>query len=115
MTQALHEWAHRLQGETLPVLRRTLTQVRDLLNSSSVNHTRLSEIIARDPAFSLYILQRLNKLPMQPKQPVSKISLAIPLLGMGLIAQACRSLPCLEDRLKGRSIFNSARVGACRG
>ena len=101
MTEALQEWTRRLKGETLPVLRRTLTQVRDLLNSTSVNHNRLSEVIARDPAFSLFILRRLKELPVQPKEPVSKISLAIPLLGMGLIEQSCRTLPCLEDRLKG--------------
>jgi len=101
MTETLHEWTRRLKGETLPVLRRTLTQVRDLLNSTSVNHNRLSEVIARDPAFSLFILRRLNELPVQPKEPVSKISLAIPLLGMGLIEQSCRTLPCLEDKLKG--------------
>ncbi|MEJ2590660.1 MAG: HDOD domain-containing protein [Candidatus Thiodiazotropha sp.] len=101
MTQAAHDWVRRLSPEPLPVLRRTLTRVRDLLNSSSVNHLRLSEIISVDPGFSLHLLQRLNALPNAPREPVNKISLAIPLLGMGLIEQACRTLPCLEDRLKG--------------
>ena len=101
MTQAAHDWVRRLSPEPLPVLRRTLTRVRDLLNSSSVNHHRLSEIISVDPGFSLHLLQRLSALPNAPREPVSKISLAIPLLGMGLIEQACRTLPCLEDRLKG--------------
>lgn len=101
MTQAAHEWVRRLSGEPLPVLRRTLTRVRDLLNSSSVNHARLSDIISRDPGFSLYVLQRLKGLPNAPRAPVSKISLAIPLLGMEQINQASRTLTCLEDRLKG--------------
>ncbi|MCU7797241.1 MAG: HDOD domain-containing protein [Candidatus Thiodiazotropha sp. (ex Myrtea spinifera)] len=101
MTQAAHEWVRRLSGEPLPVLQRTLTHVRDLLNKSSVNHGRLSESISRDPGFSLYILQKLNELPNAPKEPINKISLAIPLLGMDLIEKAARTLPCLEDKLKG--------------
>lgn len=101
MTQAAHEWVNRLSGEPLPVLRRSLTRVRDLLNSSSVNHARLSEIISMDPGFSLHLLQRLAALPNAPRERVNKIALAIPLLGMGLIDQASRTLPCLEERLKG--------------
>jgi HD-like signal output (HDOD) protein len=101
MTQAAHEWVNLLSAEPLPVLRRTLTQVRHLLNSSCVNHARLSEIISMDPGFSLHLLQRLTALPNTPREPVNKIALAIPLLGMGLIDQASRTLPCLEDKLKG--------------
>ncbi|MCU7916741.1 MAG: HDOD domain-containing protein [Candidatus Thiodiazotropha sp. (ex Epidulcina cf. delphinae)] len=101
MTQTVQEWANRLSADPLPVMRRILTQVRDLLHKSSVNHGRLFEIISRDPGFSLYIMQRLSKLPNPPKEPVTSISLAIPLLGMGLIEQASRTLPCLEDKLKG--------------
>jgi HD-like signal output (HDOD) protein len=82
-------------------MRRTLTQVRDLLLKSSVNHNRLSGVISRDPGFSLHILQRLNNLPNPPKEPVTKISLAVPLLGMEVIEGASRTLPSLEDRLQG--------------
>jgi HD-like signal output (HDOD) protein len=82
-------------------MQRTLTQVRDLLRKSSVNHGKLSEVISRDPGFSLHILQRINNLPNPPKEPITKISLAIPLLGMDAIELASRSLPSLEEKLKG--------------
>lgn len=101
MTQAAHEWVRRLSAEPLPVLRRTLTRVRELLNSSSVNHGRLAEIISADPGFSLHLMQRLGALPNAPREPVGKISHAVSLLGMSLIGQAIRSLPCLEERLTG--------------
>ncbi|MES9990779.1 MAG: HDOD domain-containing protein [Candidatus Thiodiazotropha sp.] len=101
MTQTVQEWTRTLSSEPLPVMQRTLTHVRDLLGKSSVNHNRLSEIISRDPGFSLHILQRLGNLSTQPKEPVTKISLAIPLLGMEVIKQASHTLPCLEDKLKG--------------
>ncbi len=115
MTQTVQEWTRRLSTVTLPVLRRTLTHVRDLLQRSSVNHNRLSEVISRDPGFSLHIMQRLNNLPNPPKEPVTKISLAIPLLGMDVIAQATRTLPSLEDELKGpsrRGLINCYSRGA---
>jgi HD-like signal output (HDOD) protein len=82
-------------------MQRTLTQVKDLLQKSSVNHNRLSEVISRDPGFSLYVLQQINNLPNPPKAPVTKISLAIPLLGMDAIDQASHTLPSVEERLKG--------------
>jgi HD-like signal output (HDOD) protein len=90
-------------------MQRTLTQVRDLLNKSSVNHARLSEVISRDPGFSLYVMQKLSQLPNHPKEPISRISLAIPMLGMELIEQASNSLPAVEDQLKGpprRGLYN---------
>ncbi|MEW8505295.1 MAG: HDOD domain-containing protein [Candidatus Thiodiazotropha sp.] len=101
MTQTVQEWTRTLASEPLPVMQRTLTNVRDLLGKSSVNHNRLSEIISRDPGFSLYVLQRLRNLPNQPKEPVTKISLAVPLLGMEAIEQASHTLPSLEEKLKG--------------
>lgn len=101
MPHAAHQWVARLTDETLPVLRRTLTQVRDLLRHTSVNHRHLAEVISRDPGFSLHIIRQFNSLPNAPREPVSKIELAIPLLGMAQVERASRSLPCLEDRLKG--------------
>ncbi len=101
MPQSRNDWKIELSSEPLPVLQRSLTQVRDLLNSSSVNHSRLSEVISRDPGFSLHILQKLIQLPTPPKEPITKVSVAIPLLGMDLIENAARSLPSLEDKLKG--------------
>ena len=94
------------------MLKRTSSLVREQLDSAAVNHQRLAEIISRDPAFSLHILRCLNSLPTRPKEPVARISLALPLLGMGMIEQACRSLPVVEERLKG-----AARHGllACIG
>ncbi len=82
-------------------MRRSLTQVRDLLNQSSVNHRNLAAVIARDPGFSLHIIRLFNHLPNAPKEPVSKIELAIPLLGMAQVERASRTLPCLEERLQG--------------
>jgi HD-like signal output (HDOD) protein len=101
MSQAAHHWVDLLADETLPVMRRSLTQVRDLLNQSSVNHRNLTAVISRDPGFSLHIIRQFSKLPTPPKEPVNKIGLAIPLLGMAQVERASRSLPCLEDRLKG--------------
>jgi HD-like signal output (HDOD) protein len=100
MSQAAHHWVDLLADETLPVMRRTLTQVRDLLNQSSVNHRNLAAVISRDPGFSLHIIRQFSKLPTPPKEPVNRIELAIPLLGMAQVERASRSLPCLEDRLK---------------
>jgi HD-like signal output (HDOD) protein len=82
-------------------MQRTLIQVRDLLQESSVNHSRLSEVISRDPGFSLHVMRLINELPNPPKEPVTKISLAIPLLGMDAIDKAGRTLPSLEGKLKG--------------
>jgi HD-like signal output (HDOD) protein len=100
MSQAAHHWVDLLADETLPVMRHTLTQVRDLLNQSSVNHRNLVAVISRDPGFSLHIIRQFSKLPTSPKEPVSRIELAIPLLGMAQVERASRSLPCLEDSLK---------------
>ena len=100
MPQTVQEWVRQLSNEPLPVMRRTLNHVRDLLNRASVNHTRLSEVISRDPGFSLHIMQRLSALPNPPKESITRISLAIPMLGMGLIERVTQSLPCLEDRLQ---------------
>jgi HD-like signal output (HDOD) protein len=82
-------------------MQRTLTQVRDLLQKSSVNHSRLSEVISRDPGFSLHVMRQINNLPNPPKEPITKVSLAIPILGMNAIDQASRTLPSLEAKLKG--------------
>ncbi|MEW8026874.1 MAG: HDOD domain-containing protein [Candidatus Thiodiazotropha sp.] len=101
MTHTVQEWTRALSSEPLLVMQRTLTQVRDLLRKSSVNHGRLSEAISRDPGFSLYVLRQINNLPNPPKEPITKISLAVPLLGMDAIEQASRTLPSLEEKLKG--------------
>jgi HD-like signal output (HDOD) protein len=102
MTQTVEEWVRLISTKSLPVMQRTLTLVRDLLNKkTSVNHARLSEAISRDPGFSLHVMRQLSALPNQPKEPITRISLAIPMLGMELIEKASQSLPCLEDRLKG--------------
>ncbi|MCG8098873.1 MAG: HDOD domain-containing protein, partial [Candidatus Thiodiazotropha taylori] len=109
MSQTVEEWVRQISSDPLPVMQRTLTQVRDLLNKSSVNHNRLSEVISRDPGFSLYVMQKLSQLPVQPKEPITRISLAIPMLGMELIEQASKTLPSLEDKLKGpprRGLYN---------
>jgi HD-like signal output (HDOD) protein len=101
MSQTVQEWTRQLASEPLLVMQRTLTEVRDLLRQSSVNHGRLSEVISRDPGFSMYVMRQINNLPNPPKEPITKISLAIPLLGMDAIEQASRTLPCLEEKLKG--------------
>jgi outer membrane biosynthesis protein TonB len=101
MPQAAHQWVKQLAGETLPVLQRTLTQVRDLLHKTSVNHHKLAEVISRDPGFCLHIIRQFSSLPNAPKEPVSSIARAIPLLGMDQVERASCSLPCLEDLLKG--------------
>jgi HD-like signal output (HDOD) protein len=101
MSQAAHEWVKQLSGDTLPVLRRTLTHIRDLLNKPSVNHHRLASVISRDPGFCLHIIRQFRNLPNAPKEPVTNIARALPLLGMEQIKKASRSLPCLEDQLKG--------------
>lgn len=101
MSQTVQEWAHKLSSEPLLVMQRTLIQVRDLLQKSSVNHSRLSEVISRDPGFSLHVMRQINNLPNPPKEPITKISLAIPLLGMDAIEEASRTLPALEGKLKG--------------
>ncbi len=109
MSQTVEEWVRQISSQSLPVMQRTLTQVRDLLNQSSVNHTRLAEVICRDPGFSLHLMQKLSQLPVQPKEPINSISMAIPMLGMELIEQASNALPSLEDRLKGparRGLYN---------
>jgi HD-like signal output (HDOD) protein len=102
MTQTVEEWVQQISTEPLPVMLRTLTQVRDLLDKkTSLNHARLAEVISRDPGFSLFVMQQLSSLPNQPKETITRISLALPMLGMGVIERASKSLPCLEDRLKG--------------
>ena len=101
MSQASNQWVKQLSGDTLPVLQRTLTHVRDLLNKASVNHNALAEVISRDPGFCLHIIRQFKNLPNAPKEPVSSIARAIPLLGMDQVERASRSLPCLEDQLKG--------------
>ncbi|MET0045635.1 MAG: histidine kinase, partial [Candidatus Thiodiazotropha sp. 6PLUC3] len=61
MSQTVEEWVRQISAEPLPVMQRTLTQVRDLLDKkTSVNHSRLAEVISRDPGFSLYVLQQLR-------------------------------------------------------
>ncbi|MES9940980.1 MAG: HDOD domain-containing protein [Candidatus Thiodiazotropha sp. 6PLUC2] len=102
MSQTVEEWVRQISAEPLPVMQRTLTQVRDLLDKkTSVNHSRLAEVISRDPGFSLYVLQQLRNPSNQPKEAITRISLAIPMLGMALIEKASKTLPCLEDKLKG--------------
>lgn len=101
MSQAAYQWVDLLTYETLPVMQRTLTQVRDLLHHANANHPRFAQLIARDPGFSLHIIRQFNTLPNAPEEPVNKVSLAIPLLGLSQVERACRTLPCLEDRLKG--------------
>jgi HD-like signal output (HDOD) protein len=102
MTQTVEAWVRQVANKPLPVMQRTLTQVRDLLiKKTSVNHSRLAAVISCDPGFSLYVLQQLSNLANPPKEPITKVSLAVPMLGMEVIEQASNSLPCLEDKLKG--------------
>lgn len=101
MTESIDTWVARLSSEPLPVMRRTLTRVRNLLNRTSTSHTALREAIEFDPGFSLHIYRLFNNLPNRPKEPVSKLGNAISLLGIGKIEQALKELPALEDRLKG--------------
>ncbi len=101
MTEPINAWVARLSNEPLPVMRRTLTRVRDLLNKTSTSHTALKEAIEFDPGFSLHIFRLFNRLPNRPKEPVSKLGNAISLLGTGKIEQALKELPALEDRLQG--------------
>jgi hypothetical protein len=46
-------------------------------------------------------MRQINDLPNPPKEPITKISLAIPLLGMDAIEKATKTLPSLEGKLKG--------------
>jgi hypothetical protein len=46
-------------------------------------------------------MRQINDLPNPPKEPITKISLAIPLLGMDAIEKAAKTLPSLEGKLKG--------------
>ncbi|MEN8180794.1 MAG: HDOD domain-containing protein [Pseudomonadota bacterium] len=101
MTESINTWVARLSPEPLPVMRRTLTRVKDLLDKSSASHTSLRDVIEFDPGFSLYVFRKLKSLPNQPKEPVSKLGNALSLLGMDQIKQASLDLPALEDRLKG--------------
>ena len=101
MTDSIDTWAFRLSAEPLPVMRRTLTRVRDLLYRSSASHSSIRSLIEFDPGFVLYLFRQLNRLPNRPKEPINKLGNALPLLGMGVIEQALQELPVLEDRLKG--------------
>ncbi|MES9854091.1 MAG: HDOD domain-containing protein [Candidatus Thiodiazotropha sp. L084R] len=102
MSQTVEEWVRQISAEPLPIMQRTLTQVRDLLNKkTSVNHSRLAEVISRDPGFGLYVMRQSSNPSKQPKEAITRISLAIPMLGMALIEKASKTLPCLEDKLKG--------------
>ncbi|MDJ0808050.1 MAG: HDOD domain-containing protein [Gammaproteobacteria bacterium] len=101
MTESINSWVARLSSEPLPIMRRTLTRVKDLLQASSTSHRSLREVIEFDPGFTLHIFRLLRGLANQPKEPVNKLSNALPLLGMQPIEQAVHTLPALEDRLKG--------------
>jgi HD-like signal output (HDOD) protein len=101
MRETPESWASRLAADPLPPMRRTLTRVRDLLDTPRASHTALSGLIGSDPGFALHIFSQLGSLPSQPRQPVTKLENAIPLLGMHAIEQAARTLPSLEDRLTG--------------
>lgn len=101
MPDSINLWVARLCVEPLPVMRRTLTRVKDILAKPSANHSSLCEAIEFDPGFSLHVLRKLKSLPNQPKEPVSKLANAISLLGMTQVEQVALDLPVLEDRLKG--------------
>ncbi len=88
MTESISTWVARLANEPLPVMRRTLTRTRDLLNKTSASHNSLKEVIECDPGFSLHVFRLINNLPKRPKEPVSKLGNAISLLGMDKIEQA---------------------------
>lgn len=101
MSDSLDDWVARLASTPLPVMRRTLTRVRDLLYQTSTSHQVLAGVIRHDPGFTLFLFRQLEQLPHRPREPIDKLSNAIPMLGMGLVERAAGSLPCLEDQLQG--------------
>jgi HD-like signal output (HDOD) protein len=103
MLESIDDWVERLSSKPLPVMRRTLTRVNELLNDSRASLSRLSEVVGLDPGFSLYLFQYLNDLPKRPREPISKIPNMISILGVVAVEQAVEELPVLEERLKGGS------------
>ncbi|RLJ17241.1 histidine kinase [bacterium endosymbiont of Escarpia laminata] len=101
MSDSVNDWVRRLHTDPLPALHQTLKQVREVLNSVSGSHAAISKLIERDPGFSLAIFRQLRTLPNKPRESVTKIANAIPLLGMEAIERTTRELPVLEDLLKG--------------
>lgn len=82
MCESINDWVERLSAKPLPVMQHTLTRVSNLLNKPNANHRALCDIVVLDPGFSLYVFQSINALPKRPREPISKLSNAISLLGL---------------------------------
>ena len=100
MPDPVAHWVEKLTAKPLPALREGIQQVRVLLDSPSVDHVRLSNFIEFDPGFCVHVFRAMNRLPKRPKEIITKLSVALPMLGMERMATATRQLKAAETVLK---------------
>ena len=100
MPDPVAHWVEKLTAKPLPALREGIQLVRVMLDSPSVDHVRLSNFIEFDPGFCVHVFRAMNRLPKRPKEVITKLSVAIPMLGMERMATATRELKAAETVLK---------------
>ncbi len=100
MPDPVAHWVEKLSAKPLPALREGIQQVRVMLDSPSVDHVRLSNFIEFDPGFCVHVFRAMNRLPKRPKEIITKLSVALPMLGMERMATATRQLKAAETVLK---------------
>ena len=102
--QSIDAWTRTLLALDLPVRRQTAARIHALLrHEDTVSARALADIMLTDPLMTarLYVTLYGIRGDRSPTQ-VTRLEGCIAMIGIDRLAESCRVMPILEDRLRGR-------------
>ena len=101
MQPALREWIKRIKDKPIPVLIRTVDQLRKLNASDDAPVQQIVDVVEQDPGLTVQLLRFCNEKQEQRRQrEVASVQQAIMLVGTRKLNEMAMKLPLLHKSLQ---------------
>jgi HD-like signal output (HDOD) protein len=101
MQAVLREWIKRIKDKPIPVLMRTVDQLRKLNASDDVPVQQIVDVVEQDPGLTVQLLRFCNEKQEQRRQrEVASVQQAIMLVGTRKLNEMAMKLPLLHKSLQ---------------
>lgn len=92
----LQAWTQFLAEKPLPVKSQTIQRLKTALTEPSNSLHQLASIIATDPAFTLHLVQKANKLNQNNENEANSVDLAVSIIGMDHLIALIDEVPIIK-------------------
>lgn len=100
MASTLDDWLKRIGGKPVPVLNRTIADLRHHCARDKATLAEMTAVVERDPGLTVYLLRQANNQTAGPlRSEVTSVEQALMIMGTDQVSALPNKLPVLEDTL----------------